>query len=426
MKVGTQVRAPCTTKSGKVVQRRAIVATVDSQNNTACIFWDDDVLLQFSRDGGNTKFLVTPNLPSRDNNAEINENGLDDIPISDLQSLQTNYAAENVDVTGENELKSFGDESYMLHSYEDAICHYESALHIAHKSAISIGGVVILKVGGHPVLADIDCMEGHTSIDITFCKDGQEQTMPVSKVLLGVSTTDKESSFVQAKILLNLARCHLQLADMEAGHDLSRSSAYRKASVLASSLALTCHDYYQHECEQNDTAVFTIKAKFIRARAYVDCGNFRHARADLRAVLKLDTNHRASLQLVREIDRKIALKKKADRTLAKQVCKWVEIVSSSSANTGAANDDGKSEMQGKDYEEHASLSAEENYGNMEKAPPAASSNGAHNNQDHQTSCAQNYGAIDDGAICSSLVSPYFIISCLLAVAFAIYFSLVLA
>ena len=320
----------------------ATVLTVSETDGKAIIIWNDmaptpppcswfDIPAGDNASGSNNTnyrrrsvqliqrpFLVTPKLDRSDGKEE-------EVPLSSLGSLLPFEQIDDNHTGKVSEASSFattpsafkeqGDALLRLRDYSAAATRYEAAL--ALTSSIDLGGTIVLNDGtGRPVLAEIDCIEDNTQIDITFVGSGEEKTVQASKdVLLCLMEDDDER--IQERILLNLSRCLLQLADIDGSVDHVRATKYRKAAVLGCTLALSCASYGKG-LEGTEE-----KARLIRGGAYLDLGKCKHAVADAKQILKVNPNNSQAKKLLRDVERREAQKKRTDKRLAKDVCKWV-------------------------------------------------------------------------------------------------------
>jgi len=280
-------------------------------------------------------FLVTPNLDRGDGKEE-------EVPLSSLDSLLPFELIDDNHTGRVSEASSFattpsafkeqGDALLRLRDYSAAATRYEAAL--ALTSSIGLGGTIVLNDGtGRPVLAEIDCIEDDVQIDITFVDSGEEKTVHASTdVLLCLMEDDDDR--IQERILLNLSRCLLQLADIDGSADHVRATKYRKAAVLGCTLALSCASYGYGQGLGTEE-----KARLIRGGAYLDLGKYKHAVADAKQILKANPNNSQAKKLLRGVERREAQKKRTDKRLAKDVCKWVNKATETASGDGASVSD---------------------------------------------------------------------------------------
>ena len=362
---GGQVESPSIPPS--FFSCRATVATVsESVVPLATVIWEDmaprplpaPVGGDVTRKRLNRSFLVAPLLHARtsaDNDQE------EELPLSSLEAL---LPFEHDDGRGRQlssspspvSLKEQGDALLRLKDYSAAIARYEAAL--AATSSLDLGGTVIINDGtGRAVLAEVDCIDEENNkrtADDTIVGSGEEKTVDAKDILLCLLENDKEER-LQERMLLNLSRCLLQLASADGSADAIRATKYRKAAVLGCTLALSCASY-AGEGSDNVGVDTETKARLIRAGAYLDLGKAKHATADVKHVLKTDVNNAQAKKLVRDIERRDIQRKRTDKRLAKDVCRWVNAATDVATNGGGApvSDDGSN---GSSSPPHVSSSA---------------------------------------------------------------------
>ena len=331
---------------------RATVATVSESSVVplATVIWEDmaprplpaPVGGDVTRKRLNRSFLVAPLLHARtsaDNDQE------EELPLSSLEALlpfEHDGDGQLASSPSPVSLKEQGDALLRLKDYSAAIARYEAAL--AATSSLDLGGTVIINDGtGRAVLAEVDCIDeedNKCTADVTIVSSGEEKTVDAKDILLCLLENDKEER-LQERILLNLSRCLLQLASADGSTDAIRATKYRKAAVLGCTLALSCASY-AGEGSDNVGIDTETKARLIRAGAYLDLGKAKHATADVKHVLKTDVNNAQAKKLVRDIERRDIQRKRTDKRLAKDVCRWVNAATDVATNGGGApvSDDG--------------------------------------------------------------------------------------
>jgi hypothetical protein len=217
--------------------------------------------------------------------------------------------------------KDYGDQLLRLGDPSAAASYYERALF--ESSCISIGGTIIVNVDGFPKLADVDCIEGNT-VDITILESGEEQSVKKSSVLLGIMGSDPGK--VQERTLLNLARCMVQLSDM----DIVNRVKYLKSAVLATTLVVTISSFQRDEKEQqfaqeSSSSLISNNAQtalIIRAKAQIGLAKWPQAKQDATKLVKVGNEQ--GQKLLSTIDRKKKLQVKTDKKLAKEMCRLVQ------------------------------------------------------------------------------------------------------
>ena len=288
-------------------------------------------------------FLVAPLFPPTSNSDhDSGDDQEEELPLSSLEALlpfecdgQQSSALPPTPAS----LKEQGDALLRLVDYSSAVAQYEAALGLT--SNLDLGGTVIINDGtGRTVLAEVDCIdeeEGGTkcTADVTIVGSGDEKTVDASKDIL-LCLLDNDEERLQERILLNLSRCLLQLADIDGSTNNTRATKYRKAAVLGCTLALSCASYAGTESDGNGGIGTESKARLIRAGAYLDLGKSKHATADAKRVLKADADNLQAKKLLRNIERRDLQRKRTDKKLAKDVCKWVNTATNAATDGGSA------------------------------------------------------------------------------------------
>ena len=185
--------------------------------------------------------------------------------------------------------------------------------------------------------------DGNSTYDVTLLS-GDEATVNRKDILLAVWS--KDDTFKQIKILLNLSRCLLKLADTDTTRGNSscvgelksstiktRQEKYRLRAVLGSSLALTLCEY--HELESSDETSLELtslmeKVRIVRARTFMCLRKLRNATVDIKKVLAQNSTNREADGLLAEIRAMEQHNKTLDKKISKEVCRWVQTATSSS------------------------------------------------------------------------------------------------
>jgi len=295
--------------------------------------------------------------------------------------------------------KERGDTLFQCGDITCASSWYEYSLSsISPTDSVSIGSTIILREdkGTHPnggtgraIRAEVDCIDEHDDeekcrMDVTLVPSGIERCISMKQVefVLCTSISDGSSGvWMQTRILLNLTRCLLRLADfitttstmhrVEIEHSnndsekcqTSPSSAnnnqhhqrYVLASIRASTFAIVCAEHLEEEENEQkdveDAHLLKARARILRAKAYLALKPLKpkHARADIRMVLDFTTipegmekkiqNQKQRQQLVKEVkvlmrsmDKMEQHAKKVNRKLAKEMCAWVNDVTDGNDN----------------------------------------------------------------------------------------------
>ncbi len=311
--VGSIVRA----KNGSK-RCRAMVATVgandgDGAPSRLCLLWEP----YYPKKIGD-KFWVLPRSIQKEEEgqeATVNVNAVENLfPFEADPGSETNLSID--------EWKGRGDQLLRLGDASAAASFYEKALE--ESSSISIGGTVVVSVDGFPRIAEVDCCDDDdNTIDIALVHNGDERTIPLSQVLLGLLENDPES--FQERILLNLARCTMQLADLDA----TNRPKYLKSAVLATTLVVAIAEFRQEEADESlpknsQTAIV------LRCKAYTSLSKWPRATADARKLVK--SGREEGQKMLATIERKKKIQFSKDKKLAKDICRLVQ--SATAANDG--------------------------------------------------------------------------------------------
>lgn len=329
--------------NGKIqsISRRGMIATLadgDDRNRMCTLILED--LMPAPLFG---KFLISPILSdNQTDQCEI------EVPISEIKpllsfELSTEESLSSLSSDKVSRYKECGDELFKLHDYSRAISYYEAALHIISSNVADIGATLVVKRNGHCVIAELDCIEtdgDNTQCDVTFIlPDGDTEEDAISSKDILISVWDQDGSrrgqrdkpkekYLQPRILLNLCRCLLHLADagIATKNNRSQQTNLKKAAVLGSSIAITLVKYYNNESELESPILSSLleKAQLIRSKAFLALGKLQNALVDVKKVTKRNPNNQEAIKLLREIKTMEKLKKKADIKLSKEVCKWVQ------------------------------------------------------------------------------------------------------
>ena len=181
--------------------------------------------------------------------------------------------------------------------------------------------------------AEVDCVdEDNNTVDVTLVESEQEMTLSQDKILLVVAW-DRDD--MQERILLNLSRCLLQLADSTCQR--SRRPLYLKSTVLGCTLVLALLDLRSSSSTSNDSkdpaasgssntnhTNRTKTALLLRGRAQTGLLKHMHARADFQRLSKLDpVEGRREMQ---RLERHKAKMVQTNQRLARNVSQWVQSV----------------------------------------------------------------------------------------------------
>lgn len=297
LQVGIIVRAQHPTHPKAL--RRAVIATLD--DNNVCVLWEDEAPRAISAH----PFLVAPVMQDAVDDVESELPRHSVASLLDFETTKTEVS-ESIAVWKER-----GDTLLRLGDASAAVGYYEHALHLSSK--LSEGSSVLIKVKGYIKVAEVDCIESRT-VDVTLLEAGDEMTLNRNDVLMTILEPDSDR--MQERILLNLGRCLLQLADTTT---LTRRPRYLKSAVLAASMALSLAEFVKNPASTNlQTSLL------LRCQAQTSLSKFSHATADAKRMLSLDPHNKQAQKLLKDIARQQSLQKKNDKKLAKEMCKWVQ------------------------------------------------------------------------------------------------------
>ena len=397
---------------------RATVATVSAAAGTAHVLWEPRVPrpvpagwvegevggeVGVRRRGAPTprlpgrEFLVAPLLGGRGGRIAdvMEEEEEEEVPLRSLSALEpyevdlarlrsagaeTGLASAPAPASAEA-WKARGDALLRLGDCVAAIEAYEASLRAVGGARPELGGTVVVERGGRPTLAEVDCLEAEEgeggkagagagagagpggTADVTLvegAEDGQEATVGLGEVLLCLPGGGAAAVGLQERVLLNLARCLLRIADpaedpagVPPPPSSLRAATCRRAAVLGCSLALACG---RHRAaiggsdagsdgdgggdgggggNAGDAPTTEEKARLIRSAAYLALGRLRHASADARHVLaRLRPGSAGAERQLARVRREARRRKRTDRRLARDVCGWVKAVTEGGAEAG--------------------------------------------------------------------------------------------
>lgn len=376
--VGATVRVP---RSLSKATSKATIATIQAEENSATVLFEPlaprpliispkSASAPLDKDGAKVQpkrrlkrcFLVSPTIEeqgSGENDQEMEAT----VDISDVKALldfenekdgtlqhsETNYI-ESIPI-----MKECGDQLLRLGDPSTACSYYEMALHLS--SILQVGSSVIVKEGGHAVVADVDCLDDD-DIEVTMVTTEEEKVIQEKNILLCILHNDLgEDGHKQERILLNLARCLLQLAEVAKHQEMAsvRRPQYLRSAVLAATLASTISEH--HNAEET-TCVVTFSslhqtALLLRSKAQAGLSKFPNAITDMKRLLSKHPEHKEGLKQMQSLQTQMQRQKHVDKKLVKSMCKLVS----------AATDNPVSDSM------EISLVAEERQGHFNIAPP---------------------------------------------------------
>lgn len=315
--VGSIVRAPL--PGHPKVRRKAVVATI--QDNTASILWEDDaprsILPLFTRSPTRRGYLLSRTLivapffgsGGEENEATVSLDVLED-PLEFERGL-----ARAIDPELSVEIwKGYGDDLLRLGDAAAAVNYYDHALKLS--SVLQIGASVLVKAQGFAKVALVDCIDEDGTIDVSMATTEEEASVKEEEILVCIQ--EPRGSHIQEKLLLNIARCLLQLSEVT--FVPQRRPVYLKKAVLCSTLVLSILEHFAEEQVASAENKTEKAALLLRSKAQMNLSKFQHADRDLKRLMKLEAGSREAQRLYRELEKL----KKADKKLVKDMCRWVQ------------------------------------------------------------------------------------------------------
>jgi hypothetical protein len=311
IQVGTIVRAPRDRKRSG----RAMVATMEG--NVVTVLWEDASPTPIQG-----HFLVAPTWQEHS----------DDEESTFLQSNLMELLDFERDPAPQGELlppytwKDRGDQLLHLGDHSSAIRYYEMALSFTNK--LQVGCTVLIQPIETVLLADVDCLE-ETTADLTLIASGNEMSaVQQSMILLSLSP---QHAVLQLRLLLNLARCLIQLADYD-NTLLLRPGAYRKCAVMCTSMA------YVMTTTTEDFKAFQPKCLLLRSKAHASQGQYVASMLDIETLLTMQATHIKEATLWKH--ELLALMKQQQATnkkLVKGMCQWIKSATADQDECGSTN-----------------------------------------------------------------------------------------
>jgi Skp family chaperone for outer membrane proteins len=305
IQVGSVVRAP---RAATKRKKRAVVATLPDEDGKVCILWEDVA----PRPLGRRRFLVTPMVPHRKD--EEREETVCQSVLGYLLDFEENKEEEaSVAVWKER-----GDALLRLGDASAAIPFYEAGL--SASSILQVGSSVLVSDKETIQVAEVDCLE-EDCVDVTIGK--VEATMRASNVKLCLCPGQESR---QVRILLNLTRCLMQVADLDG---TQMSAYYRRSAATACSMSLAILD----ALEQAEPSLHAMTL-LLRSKAYASRSKWTLAMEDATLLTTHHPDNKEGSKWLSRLESEIARHKKTNQKLAKSMCRWVQ---TATATTGAAN-----------------------------------------------------------------------------------------
>ena len=300
VQVGAVVRAP---RGVGKLKGRAVVCLVEEEDETACVLWED-LAPRPVRNG--TAFIVTPMVPR---SKEEKESTISLSKLSPLMKFEQNCGDE-VDVA---QWKERGDALLRLGDGSAAIPYYEAGL--AASSVLQVGSTAIISDKDEFQVAEVDYIEqGNVDVTIIGIDEEEERTVPDTEVKLCLLSGQEA---LQVRILLNLARCLIQVADLE---DSQMSAYYRRSAAIGCSMGLailTSVDGLQEESLQ-------ATALLLRSKAYASRSKWKLAIADAQLLTRDHTDFKEGRTWFQQLEKLVSQHQKTNQKLAKSMCEWVQ------------------------------------------------------------------------------------------------------
>jgi tetratricopeptide (TPR) repeat protein len=314
VQVGSVVRAP--RANGTKFKGRAVVALKDD-DTTACILWEDLA----PRPLNNTApFIVTPMVPRSKEEREDTVGVSELLPLLEFEQ-QVSSSDDEMSVSVA-EWKERGDTLLRLGDASAAIPFYEAGL--AASSVLQVGGTGLVPLKDEYQVAEVDYLEDGNA-DVTM--GDEERTIPESDVKLCLMPGDEA---LQVRILLNLARCLMQVGELEQSQ---MSAYYRRSAATACSMALAILTAIDE-----DTESLHATALLLRSKAYASRSKWKMALADAETLIRDHPDHKEGRKWAPQLDSQVAQQQKTNQKLAKSMCAWVQ---NATTTTETSSEDGK-------------------------------------------------------------------------------------
>lgn len=325
--IGSAVRVPL--PSNPKVTVRSVVATFDSKH--AVLLWgkEDRYPSLFPTQ---SRPFIAPTIKTKD----VEDSELE-VPLSKVTPL-LDFEKEGPPpkVEGRRKLekstvlrwKDRGDQLLKLGDGSAALPYYEYALDLTSLPE-SIGTSILVKKKGFVKVAEVDCVNDDETIDIVWKDTQDEASLKQSQNLLTILEPHNDN--VQERILLNLTRCLIQIAEVSPKF----RAEYAEAATLAASMAHAVAEYHDATSDRVTTALL------LRAQAQATRLKYSHATQDLERILKQNAEHRQAQLMLREVQKKQKDAQRMDRILVREVSKWVDTATGGSCAAEADEQDQK-------------------------------------------------------------------------------------
>lgn len=322
--VGETIRAKL--PGQRKAKRRAVIATAHP-DGSCLVLWENEtprpIIAPVATNSSSKArflrrlFLVSPIVEG--SNDDDSETILSKDQMESLLPFETSSDDKHKDIESIAVWKDRGDQLLKLGDAVAAIPYYEIALRLS--SAVQIGGSILLKQGGKMKVADVDCIDEDT-IDVALQDSGEERTLTNEKdIHLCVLEPDDER--FQERILLNLTRCFLQIAEMLTTRSLRPK--FLQSAYLSCTLAMSLNSLHSASDDASTSPSSTVKsALLLRGKAYASLNKFQYAIADMKRLLALDPPNKEAKRRLREFERQKIESAKSEKKLVKEMCQWVQ------------------------------------------------------------------------------------------------------
>jgi hypothetical protein len=301
--VGSIVRIP----RGEKWTGKAIISTID-ENDQVNLCWEDVAPQPVQP---MACFVVTPPIPISPDDVDVT------VSKSLLQHLLPFERSISLDDDDPCVWKERGDTLLKLGDASSAIPFYERALHLT--SRVQIGSTVLIKVKDTVVTAEVDCLEEQTA-DVTYVASAEEAVVNLKDIGFSISLKDSD---LQIRVLLNLARCLLQLAGFD-NSPLSRPSLYREGATLACSFAYVMLLSNDNEQGSSSLASLLTSTLLLRSKAHAGRAKWHLSLSDVDQLLQLKPQSKEGRIWRKELMGLIAQSERANKKLVKSMCQWIQ------------------------------------------------------------------------------------------------------
>ena len=301
---------------------KAMVAEMNDNNGGLTLFWEPIAPRPIGKRKLSNFFVTPKRLLNGGENPGDEEISVSADEVMILLPFEVESDIVDADTEGGSKTcpedvaiwKSRGDQLLKLGDPSAAASYYEEALYVS--SHLSVGSTIITSVNGFPRLCEVDCVEDDEStVDVTFLIDGEERQLKKSQVLLALMEGDADK--LQERILLNITRCMLLLADLDG---LNRQT-YAKAAVLGATVAMTIANLDVDE----GLPPHTQTAMQLRCKAYMMLSKWKNTLLDCNRLI--DVGNKEGKKLLATLEQKKQSAARTNKMLAREMCKFVESAS---------------------------------------------------------------------------------------------------